>query len=581
MDDLVQRIKTMKIEFEKEQEWGRYVEGDILHNVIDEKSANNILSYVSDSENELSLEETLRYFDIVMNGLSNLCSDKICQCQAEWLKKADLVEDILSKARKTILDRWTNLVFKKCGGELNKNEAVHQLENFTLSFWRASSERKGKIIFFPNIHIEIVPFLQSIRIFQHYERKTDELQSILQKYPIEFLYENEIRDDHEGDDEEVFENNLKEEIKQKTIRKRKKRNDKKGLTNTMELALKTGSKKKTKNNQKRVFSSTKTDQHIKLTLYSDVSPLWKKSATKQRQTDGDEHKVDFNTESHLGPVYHISSYESGKNTQKYGSWNITLERHIEERKLNGESIQISLKVPVEEVFLGSNEPVIAFRDENSEDWKKGVFTTHTQFDQNTFIVTTRLSKMGYVALFQHSDFHYPYKKWHIEFGEETISVKLHTNIVELNFLIEGNYFYLDTMAGDEFSKLRNLHQKKMSLATMMMKMEKHGVHIIPSDQTIDKHRDTKKELPLEIYAYRLICLNQINCESCRMNCTVSCDTIVLTIGGSPKNISTRSPGNFIANFGDAGKKRNIHKNILSVASLFQFLMVTRPIVVTK
>lgn len=55
---------------------------------------------------------------------------------------------------------------------------------------------------------------------------------------------------------------------------------------------------------------------------------------------------------------------------------------LDERKLSGESLLVSLKVPVEEVFLGSNEPVVAFRDETSTDWKKGVFTTHTQFDQS-------------------------------------------------------------------------------------------------------------------------------------------------------------------------------------------------------
>lgn len=58
------------------------------------------------------------------------------------------------------------------------------------------------------------------------------------------------------------------------------------------------------------------------------------------------------------------------------------EADLEPRALNGESILVSLKVPVEEVFLGSSEPVVAFRDDNYDEWKKGVFTTHTQFDQS-------------------------------------------------------------------------------------------------------------------------------------------------------------------------------------------------------
>ena len=95
------------------------------------------------------------------------------------------------------------------------------------------------------------------------------------------------------------------------------------------------------------------------------------------------------------------------------------------------------------------------------------------------------------------------------------------------------------MTGDEFSKLRNLHQKKMSLPKLIMKLEKHGVHIVPNNDTINKHRDTKKELDLEIFTYRLICLNQINCESCRMNATVSTETVVLTVDGAPVGLIFR------------------------------------------
>uniref|UniRef100_A0A1I7TR73 Recep_L_domain domain-containing protein n=1 Tax=Caenorhabditis tropicalis TaxID=1561998 RepID=A0A1I7TR73_9PELO len=73
----------------------------------------------------------------------------------------------------------------------------------------------------------------------------------------------------------------------------------------------------------------------------------------------------------------------------------------------------------------------------------------------------------------------------------------------------------------------------MSLSELIMKLEKHGVHIIPNKEIINKHRDTKKDLDLEIHTYRLICLNQINCESCRMNSTVSMETVVLTIDGAP------------------------------------------------
>ena len=42
-----------------------------------------------------------------------------------------------------------------------------------------------------------------------------------------------------------------------------------------------------------------------------------------------------------------------------------------------------------------------------------------------------------------------------------------------------------------------------------------------------------QDLELEIFTYRIICLNQINCESCRMNSTVSSETVVLTVDGAP------------------------------------------------
>lgn len=47
-------------------EWNRYVEGDILYDVTDEKSANTVHSYVLDPENNLSLEDTHKYFDYIM-----------------------------------------------------------------------------------------------------------------------------------------------------------------------------------------------------------------------------------------------------------------------------------------------------------------------------------------------------------------------------------------------------------------------------------------------------------------------------------------------------------------------------------
>ena len=48
-----------------------------------------------------------------------------------------------------------------------------------------------------------------------------------------------------------------------------------------------------------------------------------------------------------------------------------------------------------------------------------------------------------------------------------------------------------------------------------------------------------------------------------------------------RNITTKAPGKYAVNFGDAGKKVKTHENTVTPATLFQFLMVTRPLIVTK
>ncbi|PIC20132.1 hypothetical protein B9Z55_025429 [Caenorhabditis nigoni] len=347
MEELVEMIKKLKVEFDKEQQWNRYVDGNILYDVTDEKSANTVHSYVLDPDNNLSLEETHKYFEYIMKALRNLSIDAIDKIDNKWLESAAKNREIFVDAKGKILKRWTELIFEKCGSENNKNEIVYQLENLTLSFWRASAERK------------------------------------------EFLYQYvEPEEEVEPYDEQVPD--IFVENKKVAKKKLKKKTAKKGLTNTIEMALKTGEKKKKKQahlSQRTLLSrspSLKRGEHIRFNLYSDVTPIFKKSASKERATDGTEHKIDFGTEAFLGPIYHISSFESERKSQKYGSWSVTLDVGLEERKLNGESILVSLKVPVEEVFLGSNEPVVAFRDDSSDDWKKGVFTTHSQFDQSKF-----------------------------------------------------------------------------------------------------------------------------------------------------------------------------------------------------
>ena len=59
-----------------------------------------------------------------------------------------------------------------------------------------------------------------------------------------------------------------------------------------------------------------------------------------------------------------------------------LETDLVETHLEGKHLNITLKVPVENVFISPSEPIIAYCEEGSNEWKKGVFTTHTQFGQS-------------------------------------------------------------------------------------------------------------------------------------------------------------------------------------------------------
>jgi hypothetical protein len=61
------------------------------------------------------------------------------------------------------------------------------------------------------------------------------------------------------------------------------------------------------------------------------------------------------------------------------------ETDLNEYHMDGKSLNISLKVPVEDVFIAPSEPIIAFCENGSNEWKKGVFTTHTQFDQSRLL----------------------------------------------------------------------------------------------------------------------------------------------------------------------------------------------------
>ena len=132
-------------------------------------------------------------------------------------------------------------------------------------------------------------------------------------------------------------------------------------------------------------------------------------------------------------------------------------------------------------------------------------------------MSTRLSKLGKVALFQTTDFHYPYRKWSIDFREDSILYKLHSHSVELSFIIEVNHcliifssfrtifctwkLKLETNSPScgvfttrrcPFRRWLNRFVPVFPLFSTVTQLIRHGVYLFASPEILAKHKDIAK-----------------------------------------------------------------------------------------
>ncbi|GMT06319.1 hypothetical protein PENTCL1PPCAC_28493, partial [Pristionchus entomophagus] len=397
-----------------------------------------------------------------------------------------------------------------------KNEMTSTGEFINLSFWQLCSEKKNKMLFFPGIQIEVTTFLQSVRVISTHEVFTEELEHFFSIADADYLYNFDYMDPkkEEKDDETASlrskkSMNLVTPRKGSSVRRISKMS---GSTNSTLVAklrrlnvetkgLPVGKKKppaKKKVKRKKAAVKAKTEEEVKAALLAETAVTHSTSVPVSNIEETAEsimaatHIIDLKNESMIGLVYHIKSYNTFSRKKQSGSWLVHKEKEMDSFELTGELVFVSLKVPVEEVFMGPVEPTMAFQEEEGGTWKKGVFTTHTQFDQNTFVMSTRLSKFGKIALFQCNDFHFPYRKWSTQFHKEAVIFHLHTSTVALSFQFENHTIMLETQTGDEFSKLRSLHGKKLSLQEMAIQMNRHGVYIFPNEYILRKHKGQVK-----------------------------------------------------------------------------------------
>uniref|UniRef100_A0A8R1E1A8 VWFA domain-containing protein n=1 Tax=Caenorhabditis japonica TaxID=281687 RepID=A0A8R1E1A8_CAEJA len=148
MDEMLELIKKLKVDFDKEQQWNRYVGGDILYDVIDEKSANTVNSYVSDSQNDLSLDETHKYFDFIMKKHYRTGTEI-------WRKKEEKASTFIIEnigICPPILD--IIILFDTSGGN---DTVVQQQKNWTIQIVRELPIHKD------SVRVGLIPYAEEAR----------------------------------------------------------------------------------------------------------------------------------------------------------------------------------------------------------------------------------------------------------------------------------------------------------------------------------------------------------------------------------------------------------------------------------
>uniref|UniRef100_A0A914WGS1 IC97/Casc1 N-terminal domain-containing protein n=1 Tax=Plectus sambesii TaxID=2011161 RepID=A0A914WGS1_9BILA len=294
----------------------------------------------------------------------------------------------------------------------------------------------------------------------------------------------------------------------------------------------------TKKASKDVSAEVEKNEHLKASLLSKVTSLW--TPSDPSATVAPSHEIDDRIECLLGYTYEIKTFAAPPLATQSGEWTLYEESDAaNEAGFPGagvagqEFLNIGLKIPSEDIFVASGDPLVAFYDERSGKWKKGIYTTHVEHDRRSSTMKFRLSKLGKVALFQRNDFHFPFKKWAIGPSDDgsAVSFLITTDMVSLEFRLEENGVSLSVQSGAEFTKLKTINKKALSLGDMAQQLILHGVCIFPNDYTVQQHgKDNKKDTELEELVCRQIalCATFVTVGQSHLNSSLPSDSIVIS-----------------------------------------------------
>ncbi|KHN70880.1 hypothetical protein Tcan_17363 [Toxocara canis] len=527
------KLQHLNDEFWQSRAWDRYVSGDYMSELTDVVRANTLLSWTKDSWSALDAVDVQK-----------------------WLSDVVKVYSALEETKKLMLNAWVQIAIKCLLRSEKLQDVLYHAENISFFYYQQSPQRSAKMMFFSGLQIEIAPSLQNICITAEEQVDLSQVKDVLCKYSPGSVFEGPPTKQKDVSSAANVESlTLGDVILAKKTTKKfgAKRNavakhQKAIAANTVEPVQrvrqeKLSSKKKkslrcqSKSLPKMIKTVTnkneKKEEKPVASLLSEVATLWQPPVEKVDENSSTETEVDFDQEGFLGRVFHLRCYETSTRPQLNGEWMQRIDSGLEEKSSLDEqlALNIGLKVPVEEVFVGTTEPAVAFFDDQSGTWIKDVHTTHAQYDINTSIVNIQISKFGKIALFQRTDFHLPYRKWSLDTSSSNVSLTISTNFAELTFLFHQLTISVDIGSNTEFSKLKLINRKQFSLPEMARRLLGYGIFIFPSEKVLHKQFGNQiKNEELEEYVCRYVCTNGISCCSNKLNASVPQDTVVIGVG---------------------------------------------------
>ncbi|VDM38007.1 unnamed protein product [Toxocara canis] len=488
--------------------WDRYVSGDYMSELTDVVRANTLLSWTKDSWSALDAVDVQK-----------------------WLSDVVKVYSALEETKKLMLNAWVQIAIKCLLRSEKLQDVLYHAENISFFYYQQSPQRSAKMMFFSGLQIEIAPSLQNICITAEEQVDLSQVKDVLCKYSPGSVFEGPPTKQKDVSSAANVESlTLGDVILAKKTTKKfgAKRNavakhQKAIAANTVEPVQRVRQEKLSSKKKKSLRCQSKSLPKMIKTVTVCRSLLY----CVPHDLEASEMFPNKNEKKEEKPVASLLS-------EVATLWQPPVENSgLEEKSSLDEqlALNIGLKVPVEEVFVGTTEPAVAFFDDQSGTWIKDVHTTHAQYDINTSIVNIQISKFGKIALFQRTDFHLPYRKWSLDTSSSNVSLTISTNFAELTFLFHQLTISVDIGSNTEFSKLKLINRKQFSLPEMARRLLGYGIFIFPSEKVLHKQFGNQiKNEELEEYVCRYVCTNGISCCSNKLNASVPQDTVVIGVG---------------------------------------------------